>query len=453
MGKDALLGANRPKHKRGPNGIQWAKAHKIDPQRDARRRVYELPTVEIAIKSKISTDTKRQADRVFANLQKNAVLGRYKLPEKKRFWQKVFHAFKRAHFYGAAVMHSRRKDRSWSRLDQQVIDAAVGAGYAKETRSKPGSPKMSRLEPTESLIEIFGTDPWQRDPDLDTRLVFLYERGGEDREIPFDPADAVAAKVQRCLKRVNQTNATYGTTYRRYDRRIGRFAERCVLRPVHFAVFTDSFDLHGRIYTGKGGHQGLLRVERDTIKFGDQESVELDFGSMHVRMCYHLEGIGYAGDPYRLWGSRTSDDARLMAKTAANTMLNAADSESAVRACNQRMSIWTPAGTRKSGKSLRDARELYDASRRTGLKFADIVSLILEKHHRIAHWFSGDSGLKLMRIDSEIALRVLHWFGKRGIPCLGCHDSFIVPTVHQARLIRVMDGCYFRRLGHHPKIK
>jgi hypothetical protein len=419
--------------------------------------VYELPTVAIGTVAKVSNDTKRQADRVFAKLQKLDVLGRYKIPEKQRWWHKVFHALKRAKFHGGTVMFSRRNDRS-SRLNRQVIDAAVKAGYVKETRSKPGSPKQSRLEPEQLLIEQFDTE-WQRDPDVDTRLVFLYERGGEGVEIPFDESDPVPAKVQRCLEHVNQVNSTYRITYRRYvprrafDRKSGRFAERCILRPVHFAVFTGSFDQHGRIYTGKGGHQGLLRLERDEIMFGDKECIELDYGSMHVRMCYHLEGNDYRDDAYELWGADTGELARRMAKYAVNVMLNATDRHSAVCACNQQMSLRTVHGNFKKGKQERDARDLWDASRQTGLKFADIIDLVLKKHRPIARWFNNDSGMKLMRIDSEIALRVLYWFAKRGIPCLGCHDSFIVPREHQDKLIRVMDGYYFRRLGFHPVIK
>ena len=65
------------------------------------------------------------------------------------------------------------------------------------------------------------------------------------------------------------------------------------LNPVLYAVFTNDFKHHGRLYTGKGGHQSLRKTERATIEFNGLPTVELDYGGLHVRMLYHLRGEEY----------------------------------------------------------------------------------------------------------------------------------------------------------------
>ncbi len=52
-----------------------------------------------------------------------------------------------------------------------------------------------------------------------------------------------------------------------------------------------------------------------------------------------------------------------------------------------------------------------------------------------------------------LALDVLSHFAKRGIPCLGVHDSFIVPAVHKSELWQVMTDCHRERIGFLPVIK
>lgn len=72
------------------------------------------------------------------------------------------------------------------------------------------------------------------------------------------------------------------------------------LYPALYAVYSDDFQHGGRFYTGKGGHQTLSKEERQTIRFNGRSTTELDFGGMHVRMLYHLEGLDYSKDecPY-----------------------------------------------------------------------------------------------------------------------------------------------------------
>ena len=58
-----------------------------------------------------------------------------------------------------------------------------------------------------------------------------------------------------------------------------------------------------------------------------------------------------------------------------------------------------------------------------------------------------------MRIDSEIALNVMYHFARKGIPCLGIHNSFIVPRYAATELESVMRKKYRKKVGFGPIIR
>src|SRR5262249_50602394 len=156
----------------------------------------------------------------------------------------------------------------------------------------------------------------------------------------------------------------------------------------------------------------------------------------------HLEGLRFDDDPYALWGRRTTEPQRVMAKLLVKAMINAASPAAAISACNLATSIFTRERdeegrpVRKRGKELEDARRLLRARDETKLSFKRMYLLVLERHERISRHFGRDMGMTLMRHDSAIALDVLHHFASKCVPCLGVHDSFIVPEGFEEELVR-----------------
>jgi hypothetical protein len=433
----------------------WADARQAE---ELRSRAFRMPSFPVDYAATLTAQTRRRADVLFERMRRDGLVGGYKLEAKRLSLHYVYHALLRAHYHGACVMFPRNeKAPDFSELRLQVVDAVVGAGLAREERSRPGrSPHMSRLIPSDSLADAAPVDPWTFDPHPVERLVYLYRRGDDKEEIAFDPDHPVAREVQVRLGRVNRVNAQYEITYEMDDEwgtGETRLQRTRVLRPVHYAVFTDDFEHHGRIYTGRYGHQGLKKAERGTIRFNGAPSVELDYSGLHPRLAYHLEGVDYREDPYRLWGQDTTPPMRLMAKVMVNALLNAPDRAAAVSSCNLAMSVYTSTGQHKSGKALSDAVALRKAAKQSGLTFKGILPAALRRHARIAHHFGSDAGMRLMRVDSRIALRVLHHFATRAVPCLGVHDSFIVPRAHEATLRRVMLRAYEREVGHLPVVQ
>ena len=51
-------------------------------------------------------------------------------------------------------------------------------------------------------------------------------------------------------------------------------------------------------------------------------------------MCYHLNGMDYVGDPYKIYGAKTSSELRELSKLVLNTAFNAASRGAAIASCN-----------------------------------------------------------------------------------------------------------------------
>jgi hypothetical protein len=187
--------------------------------------------------------------------------------------------------------------------------------------------------------------------------------------------------------------------------------------------------------------------------------VELDYGGMHARILYHIHSIDFQDDPYALWGKKTTPALRLLAKTCINISLNSKTRENAISQCNLEMSTWTKdkdnerKPIRKQGKALEDALRLYTASKKSGVTFGQIYDLALKHHKPIAKYFGSDAGIWLMRVDSAIAIDVMYEFAKQAIPCLCCHDSFIIPEHHEQELRELMNKWYSLRFRYFPVIK
>jgi hypothetical protein len=437
-----------PGSARQRNSHEWAEPYL---ESEERLRVFkQMGAQPLAKRITLTTERKRRADLIFNSLE----LPGYKWDLKRRYWARLYQSLLQAHCQGTAVMFSRRTAK---KVELQVIDAAVSSGYAKEIRSKPGfSDHCSRLLPTEKLIGAELIDPWTVEPNAVEQFVYVKERRkDEDRgeEIAFDPTHPIAAKWQRRLELINSVNGQFRITYNPYRPTSDDFASTSLqLRPVHYASFVEDFTKGGRIYTGKYGHQGLLKIERRLIRFDGDESIELDFSGLHPRMLYHLEGIDYGNDPYALWGEDTTKEMRELAKVYINALINAKSPESARDACNFKMRQRTKSGDWRTGKAYRVAVQLHGYSKHTGIKFGDLHPIVMQKHQRIAHRFGCDMGIELMRMDAVIALNVMNQFARKGIPCLGVHDSFIVPKRHEQELRETMMGKYAKKVGFMPLV-
>lgn len=419
------------------------------PKPSERWIAYNSSSIAISVTDKLTTETRQQANLIFDEITPS--LGRYKMDPKRAYCQLLFHTAKKAYHKNKYIRFSRKRRDKNIDMQLQVIDAMVEAGYFIEYRSPSGSPRMSRLKPTKKLTNLFSKDPWEYDPETRKNFVVLHKRDTKE-EIGYDPKHPVAAEMQRTLAKMNRILTDREITYQPYSEWENDFLERRRLRPIYYAIFTDNFNNHGRIYTGKHGHQTLRKYERFTIQFDGEPSVEYDYSGLHLRMLYHLNNIEYTGDPYQLW-TGTSEPARMLIKQMTNALINAKTVKDAINSCNFASYSKTKLGKRKMGNAGRKACLIREARELTDLSFSKLAPLILAKHERISHEFGNDRGVTLMRLDSTIALEMIRRFTRWDIPCLSCHDSFIVPEKHRDLLLNTMRRVYHRLIGFYPIIR
>ena len=366
---------------------------------------------------------------------------------------KLYCALLQMHKSGGAVGYVRnRAAKNYSLILCQVVEAFKNGKWVDEFRSKPGGNKMSRLIATKAFgddIDDVSANEMRLSAE---KLVELRDADGNKLAFSFEE-QLWARRVQRALERINRVNRNSRITYRPYDPEARKLLrERREVRSDLVAKFTGDFDHHGRMYRGDLGHQSLRKVERQSIQFDGKESVEVDFSALHGRMVYHAEGLECPDDPYSLWGDDTTDLQRRLVKATMLRLLNCASEADAINSCQLGALVFRPGKPKiwKRGRDREDAEMLREAREKTGLTFQEIVKVIKKRHARIKHRFCQNRGMELMRIDSEIALKIMLKFAKKCIPCLGVHDSFIVPVDQERQLRRVMMREYQRKLGFLP---
>ncbi|RWK22307.1 MAG: hypothetical protein EOR43_17205 [Mesorhizobium sp.] len=183
-----------------------------------------------------------------------------------------------------------------------------------------------------------------------------------------------------------------------------------------YRVFNDGcFDHGGRIYGG--WWQNVPKEYRRYITINGMPTVEVDFSSMQLAMLYAKVGEQLEGDAYAIDGF--PPELRPLVKTTTLKMINAL------------------------GRIRAPSRSALPE----GISWKDLQQAILEKHRPIAGYFRSGEGIRLQRLDSDIAEDVILRMMERGIPVLPIHDSFIVEEEHADELSAVMLDAYQKRMG------
>jgi hypothetical protein len=186
-----------------------------------------------------------------------------------------------------------------------------------------------------------------------------------------------------------------------------------------------SFTDGGRFYGG--WWQGVPKECRPYILIDGEKTVELDYRAFHPWLLYTLAGLRLGEDAYDV---RIDGQFRPLVKEAFNRLLN--------------------------GSSRRPSQPVGFDPHAVGCTWPELVRRLLEKHHPIAGYMGQGWGIRLQRIDSDIAEAVMLHFARQDIPCLGIHDSFIVQQRYEAELRTVMEeacrAVLRERIGEAPII-
>ena len=279
--------------------------------------------------------------------------------------------------------------------------------------------RRTRIWTTEKLLEYIRELP----PIVIFSPKELVELRDERGKLKEYRNTAETRRIRKILQLTNDVNT-------RADIRYGKWK----LNPCLMAVFNRKFTLYGRLHTrGHRHYQGFSEDERGEIIINGQPVVESDYCGLHPYLLYAKQGIQFFGDPYSIVDDRP--EVRPFLKNILLFMLNAKDETQAERAANYW--LFNNHQERETLKELgiTRARPLMDAFK--------------QAHSNISHYFctGKDTGLKVMNLDSKIALEVIKYFVKQDKPILAVHDSFIVQAQYRDELFQVMQKIYQQKTG------
>lgn len=178
-------------------------------------------------------------------------------------------------------------------------------------------------------------------------------------------------------------------------------------RELHRVFNNGSFEQGGRFYGG--WWQNIPRDYRRLITINGKLTVELDFSGIHARILYALVGAKFPDNPFNMVGF--GEEHRPLVKKTFYALVNA------------------------SG-DIKEPPEFKEAN--LGITWKEFCDRIMEAHAPIKRYFKSGYGVKLMKMDSDIAEKVMLHFADEGIPCLSVHDSFIVHHGYESELAQVM---------------
>lgn len=170
-------------------------------------------------------------------------------------------------------------------------------------------------------------------------------------------------------------------------------------------IFKESYVRGGRFYGAV--YQHLSKRLRKFIQIDGEETVELDYSAMHLRMLYHSLKIDYDGDPYET----PSGKGREYFKKIALITINSSDRKECIHAIK---------------------KELTEMGRVIDLEGAEkLLDVFMSMHPEISKYFYSGKWAQLQFADSTIMHNILKSLAELNIAGLPIHDSVIVQKRHE----------------------
>jgi hypothetical protein len=289
------------------------------------------------------------------------------------------------------------------------------------------------------------------------RLVRLREGGSGTPQIVFKPTvetfrwacrlhayNAFVACQDVGLALTNEEEAEWVRhwTEKRKRRRDGEWDGCRLFRPeliqadLYRQFNNGSFEQGGRLYGG--WWINTPKALRRKITINGEPTVELDFSGCAIRMLYHERGLDYQGDPYRL---------EAISAYEAKQGLPPNHFREGVKAITQALI------NDQNGKEPEQIQLPDGLSFRPGFKRSEVRRMIEGKHAPIADAFGTGAGLRLQRLDSDLALAIVSELRNQGVLALPIHDSFLVSREHKYKTGVLMSRLYRDKFGFNPMIK
>lgn len=200
------------------------------------------------------------------------------------------------------------------------------------------------------------------------------------------------------------------------ENKAGLYCLDLISRRKLYRVFNDGTFQHGGRFYG-GWWQDIPKKYRRYITINGQPTVEIDYSNMQIAMLYDRVGSQLDGDAYTIAGIEAKY--RDLIKPLTLKLLNAKDR----------------------------IRPPLKASLPPEWSFKGLTEAIQKRHQPIAEFFRSGEGIRLQRIDSDIAEDVMMSMMEAGVLVLPIHDSFIVTEEHADKLHKTMKWAYRKHMN------
>jgi hypothetical protein len=287
----------------------------------------------------------------------------------------------------------------------------------------------SYVKPTDKFISLFKED---EDAEIallsnivDNETVLLKDDG-----ILLDYRDNDLTNYSRlCLKYYNQavSKTKVSLDEKNYN---------CTL----VRIFNKEIGSTGRLY--RSAVQNIWAEDRKRITIDDEETIEIDYSCLHLRMLLAMYGryeeLCLHQDLYSL--CLTEDELsnkinRNVIKASFNKMINCSSKKVTLAVIQQHLNL-------NKGSDFKTATEVLNRILET-FSFLPLPVIL---------WQSKPMAYSLQRMDSDIALEIITTLAQEGIVVLPVHDSFVTQTKHKMALQQKMADVYkqYMKLNNVP---
>lgn len=325
---------------------------------------------------------------------------------------------------------------------QRVVSFLSERGYVKFRPGRASKSKSFRrpnaIRPTQKFRALISPakgrvfDVWSDPTAYPIRLREAPDAKGRKKFIPFEPTGATLLMADR-LETINNaqlrhwpdleiTDLQHREMLRYMSRRDGQDSTVALSRRTLYRVFNNgTFEEGGRFYGG--WWQGIPKAYRPYITLNGKQTVEVDYSAIHPTILYNELGIPMPDDPYEIEGLGN----RELVKKTVNALINA------------------------GGPNIKPVEGFSEG--KVGMFWKEFLATVKRHFALFKPYFGTGYGLKLQRIDSDIAESVMVRFSEKSIPILPVHDSFIVHYGHADLLQMTMQEEFEQITGASIRLK
>lgn len=311
-----------------------------------------------------------------------------------------------------------------------VQDWLIKCGHVEMVKSGfnlPGYSQTSRFGLTEIGAMELETEDWTFDD-------FKVNRGREtvrlkdlsDRLSGYDDTPetvAMRARLDEINAKLDASDIATTRLLTIHDRK-PEYQGRKVR--LHRVFNRGNFDHGGRFYGG--WWQNVKSHVRPAITIDGQHTIEADFSGFNPAVLLAETGEPIPEDPYSLIvGTDAPKELRDHAKATLAALLNA-----------------------KTG-ATEEPRD-FDSTR-WGMTAEGFRQKVLDAFPMVPAILGTEKGMKLQRLESDLAEAIMLHFVRQGHAILPIHDAFIVQAHLEQELVQVMKDTFKARLRQAPHVK